>query len=444
MIMYDMLKNTKRMKARVYLWILALLVVGFSSCQESTRFKAGADDDDPPGKPVITSWKPLYGGARFYFTIPRDEDLLSVNAEYKNAQGKTFYFTSSFYSDSLDVIGLGSTDPKDITLYAVDRAGNHSEPVIQKITPLEPSISRVAASLKVKPGFSSFLVDWVNELEQVVNVYVSFKYTQNGKLNDYMSVFSSNVLKERKFIEDLFLKPDEPVEVSIRVEDQYGNSTANIPYGKINLLEDEELDKKSWVIPNANDSTVTVRGMKINTGVPAMFGDNLEGRMSKLIDGIIDRGDNLNFFHTGGRGRTGFSRDGNMPWNIIIDLGGYYQLSRVITVQRHSGGLANIARGQYYKAENCGEFRLWYFNEVTNAWDSVSTQRTPIPQGVSDLQFVKLGEAGDMAYFYPDDPQYTPPTRWFRYEALHCFDDNYSSTGANCMSELTLYGKKVE
>jgi hypothetical protein len=49
-----------------------------------------------------------------------------------------------------------------------------------------------------------------------------------------------------------------------------------------------------------------------------------------------------------------------------------------------------------------------------------------------------------MAYFYPDDPQYTQPIRWFRYEGLHCFDDNYSSTSANCMSELTLYGKKAE
>ncbi len=442
--MNENFKKIKQMRVKTTLWMLTLLLLGLGACEESSRFQSGANDNDPPGKPVINSWKPLYGGARFFYSIPHDEDLLSVNAEYTNDKGKTFNFTSSFYSDSIDVIGLGSTDPKEITLYAVDRAGNRSETVKQQITPLEPSISRVASSLVVKAGFSSFLVDWVNELEQVVNVYVSFKYTQDGKLNDYVSVFSSNVLNERKFIQDLYLKPTEPVEVSIRVEDQYGNSTANIPFGQLNLLEDTELDQSKWVIPNANDSTVTVNGKKINTGVPAMFGDNLEGRMSKLIDGIIDQGDNLNFFHTGGRGRTGFSRDGNMPWNIVIDLGGYYQLSRIITIQRHSGGLANISRGQYYRSENCGEFRLYYFNELTSKWDSVSTQRTPIPTGVNDLQFVKLGEAGDMAYFFPNDPQYTPPTRWFRYEGLHCFDDNYSSTGANCMSELKLYGKKVE
>lgn len=432
------------MKMKLYKLICLFTFIGcFFACEEGGRFQSSGSDTTPPGKPTILRWEPLYGGARFFYTIPPDEDLLSVNAEYTNDQGRTFSFTSSFYSDSLDVIGLGTTDPKVIKLFGVDRAGNRSEVVSVEIVPYESTISRVAKTVSVKSGFSSFLVDWENELEQLINVYVSFKYTEDGQPRDLISVFSSNDSDERRFIEDLHLSSTEPVEVSVRVEDHYGNTTENISFGEIFLLEDEELDKTKWIIPNANDSTVTINGKVINTGVPAMFGDNLEGRMSKLIDGIIDRGDNLNFFHTGSRGRTGFSRDGNMPWNIIIDLGDYYELSRVITVQRHTGGLANIERGQYYRAENVGEFRLYVFNDLTETWDSLTTQRTPIPQGVSDLQIVKLGEAGDMAYFYPDDPQYTRPTRWFRYEGLFCFDDNYSSTGANCMSELTLYGRKV-
>ncbi|MGD9558323.1 MAG: DUF4959 domain-containing protein, partial [Mangrovibacterium sp.] len=116
-----------------YIWIASLMLLGIAACKEGSRFESGAGDSLPPGKPVINNWKPLYGGARFFYTIPPDEDLLSVNAEYKNAQGKTFYFTSSFYVDSLDVIGLGSTDPKVISLYAVDRAGNRSEIVTQEI-----------------------------------------------------------------------------------------------------------------------------------------------------------------------------------------------------------------------------------------------------------------------------------------------------------------------
>jgi hypothetical protein len=427
--------------------ILLLLAVACMaiSCSETERYAPGSDDKTPPGTPEITSWKALYGGARVFYKIPPDEDLLSVDAEYINTKGKPVLFTSSFYIDSIDVLGFGDTELHKINLYGVDRAGNRSVPAVLEIRPLESAVTRVMSTVVVKPGFKSFFVTWENELEKIVNVYVHFKYKDNGQDRDLVSVFSSNLATDRKFISDLELGPQDPVAVEIQVEDQYGNITPAQSFGSITLLEDVKLDKSRWFIPEPNDSTIVLGdGRRINTGVPAMFGNNLEGRMSKLIDDIIDRGDNLNFFHTAGRGRTGFSKDGNMPWNIIIDLGDYYQLSRVITVQRHSGGLQNTSRGQYYMYENCGEFRLWVFNESTLQWDSITTQRTPIPSFTNELQFVKAGEAGDMAYFYPDDPQYTIPVRWFRYEGLHCFDDNYSSTGANCMSELTLYGKKAQ
>ncbi|GHT67926.1 hypothetical protein AGMMS50239_31970 [Bacteroidia bacterium] len=433
------------MKTRKNLFLLLIFVLGLGACTESMRFESASNDKTPPGKPEIIRWEPLYGGARFFYKLPPDEDLLSVDAEYVAENGKTFHFTSSFYLDSLDVLGFGDMNPHKVSLYGVDRTGNRSEPVVVEITPKESAITRVLRSVVVKPGFSSFFVDWENELKQVINVYIHFKFTDSGTARDLISVFSSNMEKERRFINDLKLSPQDPIEISIKVEDIYGNVTEEKSYGSINLREDFELDKTLFHIPEANDSTVVLRnGTRVNAGVPAMFGNNLEGRMSKLIDGIIDRGDNLNFFHTAGRGRTGFSKDGNMPWNIIIDLGGYYRLSRISTVQRHSGGLDNISRGQYYRSENCGEFRLWVYNESTLQWDSISTQRTAIPNFINELQFVKAGEAGDMTYFYPDEPDYTQPTRWFRYEGLHCFDDNYSSTGANCMSELTLYGIKVE
>lgn len=429
---------------RYFLLLLAVIFLA-ASCSEAERYSPVSNDKTPPGTPEVIKWDPLYGGARIFYKIPSDEDLLSVDAEYINTKGNPVLFTSSFYLDSIDVLGFGDTDIHKVNLYGVDRAGNRSIPAVVEVTPYESAVTRVMKSIVVKPGFSSFFVDWENELEKVVNIYVYFKYNDKGNERDLVSVFSSNLPTDRKFITGLDLGQQDPIAVEVQVEDTYGNITPLQSFGSITLLEDAEIDKSKWFIPEANDSTVVLPdGTKFNTGIPAMFGNNYEGRMSKLIDGIIDRGDNLNFFHTAGRGRTGFSKDGNMPWNIIIDMGDYYQLSRIVTVQRHSGGLENISRGQYYRTENCGEFRLWVFNENTLQWDSISTQRTPIPTFTNELQYVKAGEAGDMAYFYPDDPQYTIPARWFRYEGLFCFDDNYSSTGANCMSELTLYGKKAD
>lgn len=404
------------------------------SCKEEDRHMASSDDSTAPGQPTNVSYKALYGGARFYYKLPNDEDLLSVNATYVNTNGKSFSFSSSYFVDSLDVFGFGDASNYKVELYAVDRTGNKSLPVVIDVKPLQSAITRVLKSVTVKPGFSSFFIDWDNELKQSINVYADFSYTKDGTKHEFTSVFSSNLLKERRFIENLNLTPEELVNVRIHVEDSYGNVTESVDKGNLSLFVDQELPKSEWVLPATND---------LIGGVPQCFGDGLEGRLRYVIDGIIDRGDNLNFMHTQGRGHTGKTADGNMPWNIIIDLGGYYELSRIVTVQRHSGGLDNISRGQYYQSENVGIYNMYYWDDDLKNWVAISQHKIPVPVGLSDLEFVKTGEAGDMAYMYPEDPKYTKPTRWFRYEAVKGFTSNYTRDDANCLSELTLFGKKV-
>lgn len=406
-----------------------------ASCKEENRFASHVTDDVPPGKVTITNQKPLYGGARFFYNLPADEDLLQVEAVYTAKNGKPYTFSASYFVDSIDVFGFGSTEAHEVKLYTVDRSGNRSAPVVVSVIPLEPAFSRVAASISVKPGFSSFFVDWTNELEQNVNVYVDYHFRLDGQERQLTTVFSSNLPVDRRFINDLYLSPDDPVEVSVRVEDQFGNTSDYIEKGSLTLYEDIEIPKAKWMLPDANDSI---------GGVPMVFGDGLEGRSSKVIDGIIDQGDNLNFMHTSSRGRTGRMADGNMPWNFIIDLGDYYELSRIVTVQRHSGGLANIERGHYYRWENVGMYNMYVWDEETNEWVFISQHKIPVPVGLSELEYVQAGEAGDEAYMFPDDPKYTKPTRWFRYEAVKSFNGNYTLEDANCLSEITLFGRKVD
>jgi len=416
----------------IYLLITSLLIIFAYSCDEKQG--VGSTDGIPPAPPTDITYKPLYGGARFFYSVPEDEDLLSVEAQYTNAEGKTFTFSASYFVDSLDVIGFGDTIDYNVTLFAKDRAGNKSNDVVVKVRPLESAISRVISSLVLKPGFSSFFIDWENELEQSINIYVDFSYTENGEQRSYTSVFSSNLKEERRFVEDLYLGPTDPVKVKVRVSDIYGNMSEPVDMGEITLLEDSEIPKENWFLPAANDSVA---------GVPQVFGDNVEGRLRYVVDGIIDEGENLNFMHTGGRGRTGNTADGNMPWNIIIDLGDHYELSRIVTVQRHTNFCGELCRGQYYHAENVGIYEMYILDEDTGEWVYVSENKIEVPEGLSELEFVKRGRQGDMAYMYPDEPRYTKPTRWFRYRAMKSFNGNYTLDNANCLSELTLYGRKA-
>ncbi|MDR0559198.1 MAG: DUF4959 domain-containing protein [Prevotellaceae bacterium] len=402
-----------------------------TACREGSRYEVNSDDTTPPAPPTDISYKPMYGGARFHYKIPRDKDLLSIDAEYTNAMNQTFRFSASYYADSLDIYGLGDTLTHTIKLYAVDRAGNKSETVNISVVPLEPAISRVAKSVAVKAGFSSFFINWTNELEQSINVYIDFDFIKEGEKREFTSVFSSKSLTDRKFIEDLPLSGQEPVNVKVRIEDRYGNKTQIDSTWKVYLYEDSKIPKKDWKLPIANDSI---------GGVPQFYGNGYEGRMSYIIDDIIDRNDNRNFSHTAGRGRTGVSGQGNMPWNAIIDMGGYYELSRIITNQRHDRA-NDVEQGQFYKSENVGLYRMYIWDEDAGEWEYVSEHKIPIPVGKSELEVVKLARAGDMAYMYPDDPKYTKPARWFRYEALRCFDSNYTSVNGNCLSEITLFGR---
>lgn len=417
----------------IYIYILALLVLGVS-CSEGERFDVNKDDTTPPGEISLKSYKPLYGGARFYYVMPNDEDLLSVEAEYTNAKNQTFKFSSSYFVDSLDIYGLPDINEHTIRLFAVDRAGNRSKVTEVKVRPMEPAYQRVAKTTIVKSGFSSFFLDWKNELKQNINVYVDFEFVENGIPRKLTSVFSSNLDQDRRFVNDLKLGINDKIKIKVRVEDTYGNITEQIDKGEISLLEDNEIPKVAWSLPKTNDSI---------GGVPMCFGDGYEGRARYVIDGIIDRGDNLNFMHTNARGRTGKAADGNMPWNFMIDLGDYYELSRIVTVQRHSGGLANINRGQYYKTENVGIYRMYYWDQDIANWVLINENQVKFQEGLSDLDYVKLGEAGDMAYMYPDDPKYTKKTRWFRYEAVKGFTSNYTLLDANCLSEITLFGRKA-
>lgn len=416
--------------------VTAIFTLLFSRCGKGDRFETSDGDSTPPGKVTLKQYKPLFGGARFFYTVPKDEDLLGVEAVYTNKNKQSFTFMSSYFVDSLDVYGFGSMDEYTVQLYAVDRSGNKSDPLDVKVTPLEPAYTRVAKTLQAKAGFSSFFLDWQNELKQNINVYVEYEFNQGGGPRKLTSVFSSNLLTDRRFINNLNLPSNEKVKVKVKVEDTYGNSTEFEDKGEFALLEDIKIPKQGWTIPNPNDSI---------GGVPMMFGNGLEGRSLKVIDDIIDRGDNLNFLHTQSRGRTGRTADGNMPWNFIIDLGAYYEISRIVTVQRHSGGLANVSRGQYYRSENVGMYNVYIWDDATQKWEQVFKEyKIPVPVGLTELEFVKFGEAGDMAYMYPDNPRYTKATRKFRFEAVKGFSGNYTLDDANCLSEITLYGKKAQ
>jgi len=421
------------MKNFRYLLTVVFITAIFFACREETRFSISSSDKTIPGVPVVNRVVPLNGGARIFYTPPTDEDLLFIACDYVAPNGKTFTFSSSYFKDSLDVYGLGETKEYTLNLYSEDRTGNKSTTVPIKVTPLESTIKLVVDSLVVRSGFNSFYLQWSNPLQQSVNVIVNFQFDMEGVHRDLIQVFSSNLPFDRQFINDLNLGPDQPVNMQIHVEDIYGNATTPVEVDGLILLQDSKIPKDNWVLPNANDSIA---------GIPMCFGNGADGRIWRVIDDMIDTKNNVNYMNAQDRGRTGVAGipDANL-WNFIIDLGDYYELSRIITWQRHSGGDFDLNRGEYYMDENVGHYRLYYLDEAANQWVFISEHYIPMPIGLTDMQIIQRGMAGDQEYMYPDNPGFTPPVRWFRYEAVNGFPNNYTSIKHNCLSEITLFGR---
>jgi hypothetical protein len=412
-----------------------LLIAGLSACKEQERFEIGYADSEPPLTPSIRMINPLPGGARIFFDIPpspQNKDLLSIDATYVNEKGKTVWFSVSYFKDSIDVYGFSDTLKKTVQLYSVDRAGNKSEAMSVPVYPLEPAYLKVARTLEVKAGFASFFLDWKNEIEQNINVYVDFSYTQNnGQHNERSLIYTSNLAEDRWFIRDLELAGQEPLSVKVRVEDMYGNITDFIDKGAITLIEDEKIPKDKWTMPEAGNYVA---------GVAMTYLDGTSGRAKYVIDDIADDGDNLNYGDTDRRG---------VPWNIMIDLGDEYEISRIVTHQIFgqdylSGG---NSKGCYYWRYNIGIYDMYIMSETDGGekWEHIRQHKILYPEGLSDIEYRQMGKAGDLAYFYPDDPKFSPPTRWFRYEAKKSFENNYTDEyNATCISEITLYGRKAK
>jgi hypothetical protein len=418
---------------------ISIIFLLFCACSEEKRYDINSDDTTPPGAPVISKYEALNGSVRIFYTPPTDLDVISVDAQYtRKHDGKTFRYSTSYFSNSILIPGLADTLTYEVELYSVDRAGNHSPKVTYPVKPMESAIMKVKRTMTLQAGFDAIFAKWTNELKQSVNVLIDYTFTLNGTTRTLTRVFTSSTKDNRFYITDLSLPVDSPIKLKYRVSDYYGNITLDSADTTIYVLKDVEAPKLDpdrtpyWALPAARTIPLAEEGNII----PQVFGDVADGSLWRVIDGRIDEFESLNYMMT----------DVKQPWSLIIDLNGYYELSRIVTHQRQTkdGGIdESVKRGNYYGQGNIGQYRMYRWDEETKLWEMISYHKIEMPQGaLSELEWNKLGRAGDMAYMYPDEPKYTKPTRWFRYEALSGFNDNYASGDGGCLSEITLYCKQ--
>lgn len=388
-----------------------------SSCEESKRYEISSDDTTPPGKPIFVDSRAIYGGSRVYFLPPDDDDMLYVEAAYKNELNEEVTAIASYFCDSMDVMGFKDEGEHDITLCSVDRAGNKSPKINAKIVSGQSAVKLMSENIDIIPSFGSVILSWKNPLMEPLYLYANVRYVLNNIQHDFTKVFSTSA-SGTQTIDSLKLYNGEDLHLSMTVKDRYKNSITPISDTTIHLLVDEELDKHEWKLLDP--------GTELG-GVVQSDGSYNKGHMDQVIDGLTEASGIINFYEALPK------NDGT--FDIIIDLGGRYCLSRILTHQRFSGGQmqgnASNLRGNYYTGQNVLNYRLWIWDEDSDSWVSISRHTIKAPNVKQQADYKTLGDKGDMAFFYPDVPGFSPATRYFRFQAL---------SGAY-ISEITLYGK---
>ncbi|MDR2058162.1 MAG: DUF4959 domain-containing protein [Dysgonamonadaceae bacterium] len=392
------------------LLLSATSIVLLGGCAEGERFKQETDAI-PPEKPIFLWSEPLNGGARIYYSLPTDDDVLGIEASYTTEAGKVYSFLAYYTQDAVDVYGFGTVGKHPVSLRTIDRAGNKSETIVQTVDGDSSVIDYVKETMALRPSFEAFFVQWKNILQKQTHVSANFSYTENGSACERSVVFTSRTPEENQVIKGLPVTPETPVKASMQVEDVYGNS-ASMDFGTINLLSDRILPKENWKLLPAD----TIMG-----GYRQANGSQDDGQMYEVIDDKNDSEGLKNCYVT----------RASVPWNIIIDLGAEYELSRIVMHQRYT--YDGSVRGAYYRADNVRSFNLYIWNEKTAAWLPVLTGAKVETPSIArmDEDYVKWGNAGDMFYIYPNNPGYTPRTRYVCYMAL----------SGKYISEITLYGK---
>src|SRR5699024_2117705 len=114
----------------------------------------------------------LHGGAKISYSVPQNESVLYVMAQYTLRDSLKVKKKSSLYNNSLTIEGFPDTKTYDVKLYSVSRGGKKSEPVEVKIKPLTPPVIQVFRSLIMQPTFGGVNINFLNKNETDVKINV--------------------------------------------------------------------------------------------------------------------------------------------------------------------------------------------------------------------------------------------------------------------------------
>lgn len=386
------------MKRRLFICGIGLMMLIINSCKQD-KLAPVENDGVAPGpikNAIVTN---LNGAAKISYSVPSDPDLLYIKAQYTTKQGVVREVKVSKYNSDLTVVGFADTSPYQVSLYAVDKGENVSQPVVVTVTPKTPPYALVRDSIAVTPDFGGLNVVFKNYTEGSMAIIVLATDTlgQFVPINTFYTKLKGGDFSTRGL-------PSVDTKFGIAVRDRWGNISDTLLINLTPIFE-EKLDRTK------------MRGLMLPTDAPLGY----NGIISALFDGNLG---NDQYYHTGDAAR--------MPQWLTFDMGVTAKLSRLSWFMR---------QGFYYTLHNPRVVEIWGSNNPNpdgsfNGWTLLAshTQIKPsgLPEGQLSQDDIDAANAGETVKFPIDAPK----VRYIRFKTLK----NWSNGSYVNFNEIMMWG----
>lgn len=171
--------------------LLATAPLLLFACSEDDSIGPLESNANPPAQVSNVSVENLAGKAVISYTLPADQDLLYVKANYTLENGREMEVKASYYKRSMVLEGFSGQSEREVKISTVNRSEVASEPVSVTVNPLEAPIWPVFRSLEVGPAFGGIYVDAENPEREDLAILVMKKNQQGDWEIDPNSVYTS-------------------------------------------------------------------------------------------------------------------------------------------------------------------------------------------------------------------------------------------------------------
>lgn len=390
---------------KIFITAVALLIVISYGCKREDRIDHIDKNAPAPAQISNVTVKAMPGGALLTYKIPTDPNLAYVKAVYEIQPGVYREAKSSFYSDTLSLVGYGDTKSHEVKIFSIGKNEKASDPVSVSVTPLTPPVISAFDDLDIVAAFGGVKVRFKNESQAKLAIQVMVDSTGSGTWAPVTTfytgalegAFSARGLKtvQKKF--------------AVYLTDRWNNKSDTLIKELTPIFEE--------LIPKNKFSALR---LPTDTYTPADPNYPLE----KVYDGKI-----------GWAGLFASANGSKMPQWFTLDLGQKVVLSRFKEHQLESE--------HFYNSSALKSFEMWGSNNPDadggwNNWTLLGTFKSFKPSGLP------LGQTNqddyNYGYFNGEDFEFEtigPAIRYIRLKST----ESYSSSGQITISELTFFGK---